>query len=98
MGRLTNLRFVEISCVWKIWYVQVIVFDQDADGNDISHAMRRDTLERIPFFECGNTWDIELELVPKADVAIALGEAGALAHYENVRAQTAPARAASGTA
>ena len=48
-----------------------VIFDQDADGNDFSHAMRRDTLEKIPFLECGNTWDIELELVPKADVAIA---------------------------
>ena len=58
---------------------QRVVFDQDADGHDISHAMHRDTLEKIPFLECGNTWDIELELVPKADVTIALGEARSLA-------------------
>ena len=52
-----------------------IVFDQDADSNDLSHTMHSDTLEKIPFIEVGNTWDIVLDLQPHADLAKVKDEA-----------------------
>jgi len=56
-----------------------VVFDQDAEGNDTSHAIHRETLEKISFICSGNTWDIEFDLIPAEDVEAAKGEARHLA-------------------
>ena len=56
-----------------------VVFEQDDKGNDLSHAIHRKTLDKVNFIPVGDTWDLEMDLIPRKSVETALAEAKHLA-------------------
>ena len=49
-----------------------VVFDRDEFGNDISHAVHKETGQTAKSTLRNRTWDLDVKLIPCSDVQIAV--------------------------
>ena len=63
-GRIANVH-KNLTAVYDMMQAgHRIVFDLDSEGNDISHALHKESKMETPFIPTGRTWEMELEVVP----------------------------------